>query len=103
MRTDNYDNEINCLQQTQTLNVQKSLDFSTTPLLISRIDDLDVSATNKIRIDFSECGHIDSSGLGFLLLINQKFESFEIVLEGMSEQILEKLKTVHFDQLFRLN
>lgn len=58
----------------------------------------------RIILDFAQCAHIDSAGLGMLLQLRERTEKKqqEVILRNLSDEIIKIFEVVKFSKLFTL-
>lgn len=69
-----------------------------------RVLDYLENGTRRIVVDFSDCGYIDSSGLGVLITCSQKVQAANgrFVLAALNEDLTQLLKLTQMDLLFTI-
>lgn len=93
--------ELNEAQQLLLIQVEGELTFTTH----IPVDDIStkISEIKNVTVNLANCNYIDSSGLGFLLVLRDKFKlSRKIRIENANDLVLEKLRITNFHKLFHV-
>ncbi len=81
-----------------------SFGFSDNPKIRGLIGELEGSDSSNVTLDLSGLSHIDSSGLGMLVLVNDATEeqSKKLTVKGASGQVRKLLDISKFDQMMSI-
>lgn len=77
-------------------------------LTVDIFNEFETAYTKKqfehVIIDFSQCAHIDSGGLGMLLQLRNRLgdDRSKITLKNLSDEIIKIFEVVKFEKLFTI-
>lgn len=89
--------------KTLTIYIGKRFDITTYSAFGETYKDK-VDDTSSIIVDMAECDYVDSSALGMLLMMRERFggDKASIVITNMSPNVKKIFMTANFDKLFRI-
>ena len=78
-----------------------SFGFSDNPKVRSMISEMESSGSNSISLDLSSLSHVDSAGLGMIVLINDSASEAgkSMAVKGAEGQVRKLLDISKFDQI----
>lgn len=78
-----------------------SFGFSDNPKVRAMIGELEGSGASSVDLDLSGLTHVDSAGLGMIVLVNDSASSAgkALVIKGASGQVRKLLDISKFDQI----